>query len=232
MGRDRISRGYQETPSFAHDPAQVDDGSKTFLGQTGNWGPADIVRIVLDRPEAATFLARKLYRSSSAEAGTPGPELIEPLAAEIKRHRFAIGAGRRDHPAVAAFLFARKPIAAASSRRWNISAGLVRMLEVPRTAINPLALSAGLRRPGPGAVRPAQRRGLGRRPALDQQRHASRANQLVLRRHLGPGRKRSCAFRSDGLGRATTRSILAGSRRRLIDLLLQGDLGKEARRLS
>ena len=30
--------GFQETPSFTHDPAQVDDGPKTFLGQTGPLG--------------------------------------------------------------------------------------------------------------------------------------------------------------------------------------------------
>ena len=49
--------GFQETPAFKHDPAQVDGGLKTFLGQTGPWGPADIVRITLERGEAATFLA-------------------------------------------------------------------------------------------------------------------------------------------------------------------------------
>src|SRR5262249_39636790 len=54
--------GFQETPSFVHDPAQVDEGPKTFLGQAGRWGPPDIVRIILNRSEAATFLAHKLYR--------------------------------------------------------------------------------------------------------------------------------------------------------------------------
>ena len=46
---------------------------------------------MLDRPEAAVFLARKLYRFFVSEAGPPAPELIEPLAAEIKSHQFAIG---------------------------------------------------------------------------------------------------------------------------------------------
>src|SRR5262249_1753165 len=54
--------GSQQTPSFTHDPEQVDNGPKTFLGLNGPWKPSDIVRITLDRPEAATFLARKLYR--------------------------------------------------------------------------------------------------------------------------------------------------------------------------
>src|SRR5262249_31936753 len=83
--------GFQETPAFVHDPAQVDDGSKTFLGRTGRWGASDIVRITLERPEAATFLARKLYRVFVGEAGEPGPDLIDTLAAEVRRHNFRIG---------------------------------------------------------------------------------------------------------------------------------------------
>ena len=53
--------------------AQVDDGPKTFLGKSGRWGPSDIVRITLERPEAATFLARKLYRFLVSESDTPAP---------------------------------------------------------------------------------------------------------------------------------------------------------------
>ncbi len=58
--REDSQRGFQETPKFHHDPAQVNNGTKTFLGKTGAWGPSDIVRIVLERPEAATFLAQAL----------------------------------------------------------------------------------------------------------------------------------------------------------------------------
>src|SRR5215468_8202274 len=54
--------GFRETPTFAFDPTQVAEGTITFLGKAGPWGPSDIARIVPDRPEAATFLARKLYR--------------------------------------------------------------------------------------------------------------------------------------------------------------------------
>ncbi len=42
--------------------ARHDDGPKTVLGRTGRRGPDDIVDIILDRPEAAVFLARKLLR--------------------------------------------------------------------------------------------------------------------------------------------------------------------------
>ncbi len=133
--------GFAEAPAFTRDTAQVDDGPKAFLGQNGPWGPSDIVRITLDRPEAANFLARKLYRWFVGEAGTPGPELIEPLAEEVRRRQFAIG------PIVGMILRSRHFYSRAAYRQRikspvEYSAGLIRMLEVPRPALNPLALSA------------------------------------------------------------------------------------------
>src|SRR5438105_2667079 len=46
---------------FAFSPAQHDGGAKTFLGQTGNWNGDDIVRIILQQPACARFVARKLF---------------------------------------------------------------------------------------------------------------------------------------------------------------------------
>jgi uncharacterized protein (DUF1800 family) len=128
-------------PTFTFDAARVDDGTKTFLGKTGRWKAADIVRITLGRPEAAVFLARKLYRYFVSEAGDPGDELIESLAGEVRRHNFAIG------PIIAVILRSRHFYSA--DVRWQrikspveFSAGLLRTLEVPRSAINPLAIVA------------------------------------------------------------------------------------------
>ena len=52
--------GFQTTPNLVHELAQIDHGTKIFLGKTGPWGPGDIVRITLERPEAAVFLAQAL----------------------------------------------------------------------------------------------------------------------------------------------------------------------------
>ncbi len=49
------------------------------------------MRITLECPEAATFLAQKLYRLLVSESAAPGPELIGPLAEEIQRQQFATG---------------------------------------------------------------------------------------------------------------------------------------------
>src|SRR5207245_155413 len=52
---------------FLFNPAQHDGGSKTVFGKTGDWDGGDIVRLVLDRPQAARFLTRKLYREFIGE---------------------------------------------------------------------------------------------------------------------------------------------------------------------
>jgi uncharacterized protein (DUF1800 family) len=141
-GWDRhFENGDQRVPTFVREAARFDDGPKTFRGRTGRWGSGDIVRITLEQPEAAMFLARKLYRFFVSEAGEPGPELIEPLAGELKQHDFTIG------PVVEVILRSWHFYSQAVYRQRikspvEFSAGLVRMLEVPRPAINPLALAA------------------------------------------------------------------------------------------
>ena len=124
-------------------PRRVDDEAQGDIPrlQTGPWGPSDIVRITLERPEAAAFLARKLYRWFVSESGTPGPELIEPLAEEVKRQQFKVGP-------IAGVILRSKHFYSRAAYRQRIkspvefSAGLVRTLEVPRPALNPLALAA------------------------------------------------------------------------------------------
>ncbi len=41
---------------------QHDFGSKTFMGKTGNFNGEDIIKIILEQPETATFITRKIYR--------------------------------------------------------------------------------------------------------------------------------------------------------------------------
>ena len=44
------------------DASRFDDGTKTFLGQTGNFIHNDVVDIIFTQPAAATFFCRELYR--------------------------------------------------------------------------------------------------------------------------------------------------------------------------
>ena len=48
--------------SFSFNERQHDSGSKTFMGKTGNWNGDDIIDIILEREETATFIATKVYR--------------------------------------------------------------------------------------------------------------------------------------------------------------------------
>jgi uncharacterized protein (DUF1800 family) len=88
---------------FGH---EYDDGTKTLLGQQGNWTAEDAVRIVADHPATAEQIVRKLYAwliaecdsasagdSSAAPVGsatieprTPSSELLEPLVADLRQH--------------------------------------------------------------------------------------------------------------------------------------------------
>jgi uncharacterized protein (DUF1800 family) len=83
---------HTDDDQFDFVPALHDDGSKTVLGQTGNWNGDDIVRIVLEQPAAARFLARKLYRFLINEAANPPDALIEPLARFYRDNDYDTGA--------------------------------------------------------------------------------------------------------------------------------------------
>ncbi|WMX16791.1 DUF1800 domain-containing protein [Aureispira sp. CCB-E] len=50
------------TGDFKFTERQHDFEKKVFMGKTGNWNGDDIIDIILDRKETATFLARKVYR--------------------------------------------------------------------------------------------------------------------------------------------------------------------------
>jgi hypothetical protein len=73
-------------------PAQHDDGEKTVLGQTGRWKGEDIVRICLDQKSTATFVAGKLFKFLVSETVPATPELLEPLAAQLRNTDYDFGA--------------------------------------------------------------------------------------------------------------------------------------------
>jgi uncharacterized protein (DUF1800 family) len=53
---------YFDDLAFKIDPAKHDDGAKTFLGRTGNFGGVDVLRIIFEQPVTAEFLAGRIYR--------------------------------------------------------------------------------------------------------------------------------------------------------------------------
>jgi len=145
-------------PAFRFDASRFDDGEKTFLGRTGNWNAADIVRITLEQPRVAEFLCRKLYRYFVNETGEPAAEVIAPLAAEFRSHRYSlrhvVGIMLRSrhfyaHPT--RFARIKSPV--------EFSVGLLRALEVPRNNVRVLALAVACDRQGQELFYPPNVRG-------------------------------------------------------------------------
>ncbi len=84
---------------FAYNPADHDDGVKTFLGETGNFNGEDIIDIIARQPATARFISRHLYSYFVAdEAQVPAwmdtpprdPDTIRMLEDEYFRSGYDI----------------------------------------------------------------------------------------------------------------------------------------------
>jgi uncharacterized protein (DUF1800 family) len=67
-----------KTMTVNFDPRRHDDGVKSFLGRTGNFGLTDIVDIIVAQPVHQRFIARKLLEFFVYS--DPEPELTEAVA--------------------------------------------------------------------------------------------------------------------------------------------------------
>lgn len=76
---------------FRFNAFQHDTGEKTLFGRRGNFDGDEAVRIILEQPAAARFVATKLFRYYVADEPAPRAELIEPLAAMLRENGFRIG---------------------------------------------------------------------------------------------------------------------------------------------
>lgn len=68
---------------IVYSPRRHDSGEKTFLGETGPWGPPDLVRIASKHLAGARTVARRLF-VTFIDDGAPPPPLIDGLAALIR----------------------------------------------------------------------------------------------------------------------------------------------------
>ena len=67
-------------------PFRHDNGSKTFLGQTGNWGGRDIVDIIFKQPASSEFFANSLL--NFFVYNSPEPQLVQAVAKLIAKNDF------------------------------------------------------------------------------------------------------------------------------------------------
>ncbi len=84
---------------FVYNPADHDEGEKTFLGETGNFNGEDVIDIICKQPATARFLSRHLYRyfvaddvqvPSWMDTPPPDPETIKMLEDEYFRSNYNI----------------------------------------------------------------------------------------------------------------------------------------------
>ena len=75
---------------FRFNRYQHDTGSKSVLGQTGKFGGAEGVRIVVDQAAAPEFIAMKLVKFLVLDEPQPSQELLAPLARELRDHEMQI----------------------------------------------------------------------------------------------------------------------------------------------
>ncbi|MGB7342981.1 MAG: DUF1800 domain-containing protein [Pirellulaceae bacterium] len=76
---------------FRFNRYQHDAGSKTLLGETGNFGGEDGVSLVAKQESAPRFLVAKLIRFFVMDEPAAGDDLIQPLAKQLREDDLNIG---------------------------------------------------------------------------------------------------------------------------------------------
>ena len=77
-----------ENLDFVVNVAEHDDGPKTVLGRTGNFDGVDVLRIILDQPVTAEYIAAKIYRFFVREELSP--ELTVKLGAVLRDNDYEL----------------------------------------------------------------------------------------------------------------------------------------------
>jgi uncharacterized protein (DUF1800 family) len=214
---------------FRPESAELDDGPKTFLGRTGPWKPADIVRITLEQPACAEFLCRKLYRFLVSESEEPSADLIQPLARELRGRRYdvghVVGVILRSH-----HFFAQGSYRQRIKSPIEFTPGLVHALEIPPGSARLLAMARKCDRQGQELFAPPNVKGWdGGRTWLNSTTVLERSNWIADvvwgNPDLGMPLYDPLAW-AQRYGIAPKRVAEA-----MIDLLLQGDLDDKAHEL-
>jgi len=76
--------------AFVFNTAQHDTGSKTFLGQTGNFTGDDIIDIIMKQPAAAKFICRKMFEFFVYD--NPDDPVVSHLAAVFTQNNRSLKA--------------------------------------------------------------------------------------------------------------------------------------------
>jgi len=79
----------RRTGEFRFVPQLHDDGSKTFLGHTGNFNGDQVVDIIMQQPATGRFMARKFLRAFVYD--DPEPALVDAVAGALRSSGYDVG---------------------------------------------------------------------------------------------------------------------------------------------
>jgi uncharacterized protein (DUF1800 family) len=133
----RAHTGYSldQNKGFVFRPALHDTGSKTFLGQTGNFDADGIVDVILQQDAAPQHFARKLFEFFAYP--DPSPEVLTPIASVARQSGFDTKLVVRAVLTSDAF-YARDAYRAIVKSPTDFSIGALRLFESqvdPRTVV-------------------------------------------------------------------------------------------------
>ncbi len=77
-----------ENLDFVVNTGLHDDGAKTFLGRTGNFDGVDVLKIILEQPATANYMAAKIYRFFVRE--DPSAALTAELGALLRENDYEL----------------------------------------------------------------------------------------------------------------------------------------------
>jgi len=209
-----IKRGKYRFNKYQHDT-----GSKSILGETGEFGGEQGVEIVLKQRACPEFLVRKLTRYFLFDEPVPSPTLVAPLADELRAGDLDVG------PLIAKMLASNlffSPRAIGRKVRSPVELG-IGLLRAFRGTTNLEALGQGLARIGQEVFYPPNVKGWdGGRTWINSSTLLGRAN--LVRRGLDSDKTRfgggTLEDLTSRMGLRTPEEIVRG----WVDLLLAVDL--------
>lgn len=81
---------FERQGAFYFNRSQHDFGTKTYLGQTGNFNGDDIIDIIVKRPATANYITSKLIKWFVTD--TPDPAMVQRISALYFSSGYSIGA--------------------------------------------------------------------------------------------------------------------------------------------
>ncbi|MGC4016269.1 MAG: DUF1800 domain-containing protein [Luteolibacter sp.] len=87
----RSFTGYQlnrQNGTVFHNRRQWDDGEKTLFGKTGKFDGDDVVNLIFEQPQAAKFMATKLWEYFAAD--NPPPAAVDAMAATFRDANYEV----------------------------------------------------------------------------------------------------------------------------------------------